>query len=214
MARDVVGLESTKIVTSGLRERKKAKQWALIAQVANEMFVRDGFDAVTLNQVADACEISVRTIIRYFDSKDALGIAYEQNALERFQAGLAAREGSVTAYWRCHVSEIVAEMAANADWYRSRRAMIFATPALKVRWDGVFAQYQRLIADAIMEETDGKDRLGPQLMAAMLVVGAQVGSTDWAGGRSKKLEPQAFLDVIDYAEDLFSTRLVFIRRAG
>jgi AcrR family transcriptional regulator len=54
----------------GLRERKKQKtRWA-IQEHALRLFVEQGYDATTVEQIAEAAEISQSTFFRYFKTKE------------------------------------------------------------------------------------------------------------------------------------------------
>ncbi len=57
---------------AGLRERKKTQTRRLISDTATEMFVRNGFDAVRVIDVAAACGVSEKTVYNYFPTKEAL----------------------------------------------------------------------------------------------------------------------------------------------
>lgn len=54
----------------GLRERKKQQTRARIIEVALELCDAQGFEATTVEQIADAANVSPRTINRYFDTKE------------------------------------------------------------------------------------------------------------------------------------------------
>ena len=54
----------------GLRERKKAKTRAAIQEVALRLFERQGYEATTIEQIAEAAEVSPSTFFRYFGSKE------------------------------------------------------------------------------------------------------------------------------------------------
>jgi AcrR family transcriptional regulator len=59
---------------SGLRERKKAKTRALIQQIALRLFREQGYDATSIEQIAEAAEVSTTTVFRYFPTKPDLVI--------------------------------------------------------------------------------------------------------------------------------------------
>ncbi|MDP9848965.1 TetR family transcriptional regulator [Streptosporangium lutulentum] len=54
----------------GLRERKKAKTRGAIQEHALLLFVRQGYEATTVEQIAEAAEVSPSTFFRYFPAKE------------------------------------------------------------------------------------------------------------------------------------------------
>ena len=57
---------------TGLRERKKKRTHETILNAALALFVEHGFDQVSITQVADAAEVSRRTLFSYFPTKEDL----------------------------------------------------------------------------------------------------------------------------------------------
>lgn len=68
--------ELPEIDKPGLRERKKAKTRALIQEQAMRLFEEQGYQATTVEQIADAAEVSPSTFFRYFGSKEEV-VAYD-----------------------------------------------------------------------------------------------------------------------------------------
>jgi AcrR family transcriptional regulator len=60
----------TSSLPAGLRERKKAKTRAAIRDHAIRLFEEQGYAATTVDQIAEAAEVSQSTFFRYFPTKD------------------------------------------------------------------------------------------------------------------------------------------------
>src|SRR5215510_232105 len=67
----------------GLRERKKRLMRQQLSDTATRMFLDRGFDAVRVADVAEACEVSEKTVFNYFPTKESL-------VLDRFEATMAS----------------------------------------------------------------------------------------------------------------------------
>src|SRR6266568_4122887 len=57
---------------TGLRERKKRRTHEAISNAAIELFLRHGYDQVSIAQIAEAAEVSRRTLFAYFPAKEDL----------------------------------------------------------------------------------------------------------------------------------------------
>jgi AcrR family transcriptional regulator len=60
----------TSSLPAGLRERKKAKTRATIREQAMRLFEEQGYAATTVDQIAEAAEVSQSTFFRYFPTKE------------------------------------------------------------------------------------------------------------------------------------------------
>jgi AcrR family transcriptional regulator len=62
--------------TEGLRERNRRQTLQRIAEVGVELFLAQGYEATTLDEIAAAAGISRRTFFYYFKSKDDILLAH------------------------------------------------------------------------------------------------------------------------------------------
>lgn len=72
----------------GLRERKKAKTRAAIQEHAVRLFREQGYEATTVEQIAEAAEVSPSTVFRYYPAKEDLVVSdeYDPMLIEAFRA--------------------------------------------------------------------------------------------------------------------------------
>ncbi|WP_329364019.1 TetR/AcrR family transcriptional regulator [Streptomyces sp. NBC_00669] len=75
--------------TEGLRERKKRLMRQRLSDVATEMFVERGFDAVRVSEIADACGVSEKTVFNYFPTKESLVLDLPDATMAALRTGLA-----------------------------------------------------------------------------------------------------------------------------
>lgn len=62
---------------AGLRERKKARTRTEIREHALRLFLEHGYEATTVQQIADAAEVSLSTLFRYFPTKARLVLPFD-----------------------------------------------------------------------------------------------------------------------------------------
>ncbi|HEY1488907.1 MAG TPA: TetR family transcriptional regulator [Micromonosporaceae bacterium] len=79
----------------GLRQRQRLRIEQAIQDAATRLFLRSGFDAVGVNEIADAAEVSKRTLFKYFPSKEDLVIGafvdHQNEAADTVRARPAGR---------------------------------------------------------------------------------------------------------------------------
>jgi len=74
---------------TGLRERRKRATRQLLIDTATAMFLEHGFDAVTVAQIAEVCEVSPTTVFNYFPTKESLVLDLPDDLLAALRAALA-----------------------------------------------------------------------------------------------------------------------------
>jgi AcrR family transcriptional regulator len=105
----------------GLRERKKARTREALQEAAMDLFGRHGFDGTTVEEIADACEVSPRTFFRYFPTKEDVLFADADARRERLLAVLADQPSRMPTF-----AALEAAMRALALDYLDDRAALVA----------------------------------------------------------------------------------------
>ena len=81
--------------TPGLRERKKRRTRESIAAAAHRLFVERGYHATTLPDIAEAADVSTRTIFAYFPSKEDILFSGFAETIDDLAQALAHRPAGV-----------------------------------------------------------------------------------------------------------------------
>ena len=162
-----------------LRERKKERTRAAIAQAALELFTTRGFEAVTLAEVAQAADVGQRTLFRYFLDKEELLFGDDAVVQGHLQTALAARPAEEPP--ASTVLEAVVSLAPlwqdRREEGRTRRAVIEASPALHARQLAKYSGYERVLLDGLVAR--GLGRPGARLLARTAVACTDEALTRW-----------------------------------
>ncbi|WP_409494599.1 TetR/AcrR family transcriptional regulator [Amycolatopsis sp. cmx-11-12] len=138
--------------TAGRRERKKAATRTTILEAATELFLARGFDAVTVREIADAADVSPKTVFTHFAHKEALVFSDEGERHERLIAAVSDRSAgtSISDALKAHY---LAEIAALTSEPQSRiLALMEDTPALVDYAEKMWLRHEDALVSAITED--------------------------------------------------------------
>ncbi|MDV7219089.1 TetR/AcrR family transcriptional regulator [Streptomyces prunicolor] len=157
----------------GLRERKKLETARRIVRTAIALFVERGFDNVSVQEIADAADVSKMTVFNYFGTKEDLAFRPMEDHFGDAARAVRERkpdESPVDAVRRQFLELVETRDPsvglANEVFVRQLRELVLGTPALR---DRVFLAAQkgtRDLAAHLAEETG--DLMLATIAAAMI----------------------------------------------
>lgn len=171
-----------------LRERKKARTRDALVAEAYRLFAERGFEATTVEEIADAAVVSRRTFFRYFPTKEAVVFPNNEERLERFREQLAACADERHGFERLRAAAL--DMArlfmASRQELLTQQRIVESSPALIVAernhdlaWEAAIAE--ALCDSAVSRSTDAQRRAEVLAGAAMGAIRATLRSW-FAGG--------------------------------
>jgi AcrR family transcriptional regulator len=147
----------------GLRARKMARTRDQIAAAAIHLFVEQGYDATTLEEVAERADVHKRTLLRYFPTKAHLVLHPQYAAIEEFRETLANRGDRLTVdLWTDHVVIHARDMAKRGRLANTRQ-IARTEPAVEGAFLSIQAAYQGMIVEGLL--ADLKDYPNAEILA-------------------------------------------------
>jgi AcrR family transcriptional regulator len=139
--------ESTR---DGLRERKKARTRASIREHALRLFRENGYQHTTVQDIAEAAEVSPSTFFRYFPTKEDVVLQDDMDtrlieALEQQPPEL----GPVAAARAAARQMVASYTAADMDVFRETTALTLAVPEIRARALDELARAITMVAGAV-----------------------------------------------------------------
>jgi AcrR family transcriptional regulator len=132
-----------------LRERKKLRTRRALADAALRLFTENGFDATTLDELAEDAEVSKSTFSRTFPAKEAAGIEAEAELWTAWLTALEDGELSGPVLGELHRTLAAAAAGLDPGWderFLATRRLIAAEPALLRYTEHCRAQVKEQIA--------------------------------------------------------------------
>ncbi|QFQ96911.1 TetR family transcriptional regulator [Streptomyces phaeolivaceus] len=176
----------------GLRERKKQRTHDALLRAALHLFTTQGYEATTVDEIAEAVDVSQRTFFRYFAGKEEAVLAVLDLTQEHFLAAVRARpaheapleamRNAVLEGWDA-LGEAV-EQVVPVELYLQAYGMVESTPALLAahlrRSDEVGREIERVIAEREGLDVDSDPR--PRVAVAVFAGVMRVTERLWALG--------------------------------
>ena len=159
-------------VAIGLRERKKLRTRALIQKEALRLFLEKGFEATTIEEIAEAAEISPSTFFNYFPTKEEVVFQDELDPLILAAFNAQPERTHPIRALRDSMKTVFGQLTAEQDnVMRQRISLMSSTPALR---SAMLTQFADLV-DQIAELIAGRVGREPTDFAIRNLAGALLG---------------------------------------
>jgi AcrR family transcriptional regulator len=154
----------------GLRERKKRQTRERIRREAYRLFAEHGYENTTVDQIAEAAEVSPSTFFRYFPTKEDVVLQDEYDpALAEALKSRPADEPIVEAVLNSLKGPVGEMVRADRDDLLLRSRITFTDPALRARGIAEQERSERVITEIIAERT-GRDPADLEIRCAAAAI--------------------------------------------
>ena len=186
----------------GLRERKKLKTRTAIQREAMRLFQEQGYEETTIEQIAEAVEISPSTFFNYFRTKEDVVFYDPYDPLFISMLMAVPNDVPLGVALRRTVSEgLAAIFETDREVIVARGKLIMEVPSLRARvWEELERSHE--LFSGVLAERTGRDPHDFELrvMTMMTIAAVWVAGVEWLrqGGRGDLLE--VYNRALDIAE--------------
>ena len=165
----------------GLRERKKEATLERLREVALELFDESGFDAVSVDDIAEVAGVSKTTFYRYFPSKEDLLFGRGAEHIALVSAVFAERpldESPIEA--ARHAFRAIAEVyQADPDQKLAMSRIIQSTPSLAAGSQASHALFEETLREEVARRQHDADPFHVWIVAAELLAAVRAAVNYW-----------------------------------
>ena len=154
--------------STGLRARKKQQTRLALAQAGLRLFAERGYDETTLAEIAEAADISPRTIFAYYESKEDILFCDEEAYLEQLRQKLEQRPPGATTVDA--IREFISSVPTADDQAMLRKQIVANSPGLQMKIRARIGQLEPLLTQSIAKDLGaGPGDIRPPLLAASMI---------------------------------------------
>ena len=185
------------------RQRKKAATSDRIRACALRLFLEQGYDATTVEQIAAAAGVSHMTFFRYFPTKEDVALS------DRYDPLIASAIAETPAAWPL-IQRIRAVLVqglrqvydTDRDTLLAQVKLIVSTPALRERqWAGQLATQQAILHALEADQHDPRASFQAKVTVAACLAAASTAVLTWVENDGTPELP----DLIEQAFDTLTT---------
>jgi AcrR family transcriptional regulator len=165
----------------GLRERKQLRQRADLIRIGMRLFAERGYDATTVDEIAEAAEVSRRTLFRYFGAKSDIVMEWARGTTTILTESLRARPLDEPPFRSLHAVFVgmCESFARNPRAVHAVSIMIGRTPSLRPCSLLKHAQWEDALAAGLRARSPDLGELRASLLARIAVAAFRTALDEW-----------------------------------
>ncbi|GAA3481392.1 TetR/AcrR family transcriptional regulator [Streptomyces yanii] len=138
----------------GLRERKKLKTRMAIRSATYRLIAEQGYDATTIEQIAEAAEVSPSTVFRYFATKEDIVLTDEYDpAMAGEMRNRPADEPPLESLRFIMTKALTAFLATEEEELRRRTRLMVEVPAVRARISETVSDTAKVLAQVLADRS-------------------------------------------------------------
>ncbi|MFG3592560.1 TetR/AcrR family transcriptional regulator [Bradyrhizobium sp. RDI18] len=172
------------------RERKRRETLHRIAEQGLKLFLTRGYEATTLDAIAEAAGISRRTFFYYFKSKEEILLAWQDGGfIETLRTAVleqSTRQSPLNAVKNA-LLELTTRIPADYKQTRVIERLMCANESLRIRHQAKYVEKEQAVFDALCQMWPQPKRQPALRIVAMMSVGAlRLAIDNWNRDQGKR----------------------------
>ncbi|MEH2516901.1 AcrR family transcriptional regulator [Bradyrhizobium sp. AZCC 1610] len=172
------------------RERKRRETLHRIAEQGLKLFLTRGYEATTLDAIAEAAGISRRTFFYYFKSKEEILLAWQDGGFtETLRAAVleqSTKQSPLNAAKNA-LLELMSRFQADYKQTRVIERLMCANESLRIRHQAKYVEKEQAVFDALCQMWPQPKRQPALRIVAMMSIGAlRLAIDNWNRDQGKR----------------------------
>jgi AcrR family transcriptional regulator len=172
------------------RERKRRETLHRIAEQGLKLFLTHGYEATTLDAIAEAAGISRRTFFYYFKSKEEILLAWQDGGFtETLRAAVleqSTKQSPLSAVKNA-LLELMSRFQADYKQTRVIERLMCANESLRIRHQAKYVEKEQAVFDALCQMWPQPKRQPALRVVAMMSIGAlRLAIDNWNRDQGKR----------------------------
>lgn len=190
----------------GLRERKKLKTRVAIRQATYRLIQEQGYDATTIEQIAEAAEVSPSTVFRYFATKEDIVLTDEYDpVLEAMLRSRPPAEPPLESVRRMMREALTTVLTSEDEELRQRTRLMAEVPAVRARLTESMSATGKVLSQVLADRTGrSPDDLRIRVFVAAVLGAVREVTLHW----SESGQEGDLMAMIDQAMDTLESGLL------